>query len=167
MRYSEGFKQGMVKKMTGPYGKTSTALAAESGVSQASLSRWRVTYGNKAGMSQKKLKSKISVRSKDKTAAEKFRIISEARVLSDDDLGAFLRKEGVREIQLEQWKIEAIGGLSKRVPVVKSNLKNTTDAKKIRELEKELNRKDKALAEAAALALLKKKALSLWGDDEE
>ena len=39
------------------------------------------------------------------------------------------------------------------------------ERKKTRRLEKELRRKDKALAEAAALLVLQKKAQAIWGDD--
>ena len=38
------------------------------------------------------------------------------------------------------------------------------EQKRIRELEKELRRKEKALAETAALLVLKKKANAIWGD---
>jgi hypothetical protein len=40
-----------------------------------------------------------------------------------------------------------------------------TDKKRIRDLERELNRKEKALAEAAALLVLRKKLNALWGED--
>ena len=42
-----------------------------------------------------------------------------------------------------------------------------SDAKKIRALEKELQRKDKALAETAALLVLKKKVQEIWGDEDD
>ena len=45
--------------------------------------------------------------------------------------------------------------------------KVSPEAKRIRELEKELLRKDKALAEAAALIVLKKKAQAIWGDEDD
>jgi hypothetical protein len=41
-----------------------------------------------------------------------------------------------------------------------------TDKKRIQELERELNRKEKALAEAAALLVLRKKAQAIWGDED-
>ncbi len=37
----------------------------------------------------------------------------------------------------------------------------------MRELERQLRRKDKALAEAAALLVLQKKAQALWGDADD
>ena len=39
--------------------------------------------------------------------------------------------------------------------------------KRIKDLEKELLRKDRALAEAAALLVLKKKAQDLWEDEDD
>jgi hypothetical protein len=41
------------------------------------------------------------------------------------------------------------------------------DRLQIRQLDNELRRKEKALAEAAVLLVLKKKALAIWGDREE
>ncbi len=41
------------------------------------------------------------------------------------------------------------------------------EQKRVRQLSKELNRKEKALAEAAALLVLRKKAQAIWGDDAD
>ncbi len=41
------------------------------------------------------------------------------------------------------------------------------DKKRIKELERELKRKDKALAEAAAILVLRKKFNAYWSDDSE
>ena len=54
------------------------------------------------------------------------------------------------------------------VPLTREQQKQAKeDKKRIRELEKDLNRKEKALAEAAALLILRKKAQAIWGDKEE
>jgi hypothetical protein len=55
-----------------------------------------------------------------------------------------------------------IGGAVKRG-------KDTTaaDARQIRQLERDLARKDKALAEAAALLVLQKKVQAIWGDEDD
>ena len=47
------------------------------------------------------------------------------------------------------------------------SMKKSPEARRIRELEKELRRKDKALAETAALLVLKKKANAIWGDEDD
>jgi transposase len=98
------------------------------------------------------------------TAEERLRVVLEASRLSDEELGAFLRTEGLHQSQLEEWRaavIEALGTRKTR------KSKKSPEAKRIQQLEKELLRKDKALAEAAALLVLKKKAQEIWGDEDD
>jgi hypothetical protein len=94
-------------------------------------------------------------------AQEKLEALINAPKLSQEDLGEYCRRQGIFPYHLERWKAEFIEsqGLSKRDndnSEVKS-LKN-----EVKSLTAELNRKEKALAEAAALLILKKKAQSLW-----
>jgi transposase len=92
--------------------------------------------------------------------------VLESSQLSEEDLGAFLRKNGLHESNLKQWRLEMLGGLQGSKPKKKSKGKSA-EAKRIRQLEKEVNRKDKALAETAALLVLKKKAQAIWGDEDD
>jgi len=62
--------------------------------------------------------------------------------------------------------MQMLGGLGKRSNAEKPSRRNP-DVKRIRSLEKELRRKDKALAETAALLVLKKKVQEIWGDEDE
>jgi len=93
---------------------------------------------------------------------EKLRILGEASRLSDDDLGAFLRSEGLHEATLREWQEAAASALAP-APAKRRN-KKTPEAKKIAQLERELVRKEKALAELAALITLQKKVREIWGD---
>jgi hypothetical protein len=104
--------------------------------------------------------------SKARTAQEKLRIVHEASQLDDGKLGAFLRREGLHEAQLREW-IEAVTtALSTSTPK-RGNRKSPKETKRIRELEKDLRRKEKALAEVTALLVLKKKLEALWGDEDD
>ena len=98
-------------------------------------------------------------RPQDWTAEKKLDAVLEYSGLEDEQRGIFLRKQGLHEAHIEQWKRDLIAGLKSRA----LNKKDPRD-KKIRELEKELGRKEKALAETAALLVLKKKANAIWGD---
>jgi transposase len=89
--------------------------------------------------------------------------VFEASKLSDDKLGEFLRREGLHEAQLEEWRKAAVMSLAD-APRSKARSK---EAKKIKELERELRRKDKALAEASALLILKKEVEAIWGDVDD
>jgi transposase len=106
-------------------------------------------------------------RSKGKTwtAEEKLRVVLEASRIPDKELGAFLRREGVHEAQLKEWIDAATAALSAQ-PKRKSR-KPSREAKRIRELEKDLRRKEKALAEVTALLALKKKVEEIWGDGDD
>jgi hypothetical protein len=69
--------------------------------------------------------------------------------------------------QVEQWKAAALSGYQYNEQVKKEKARDRQDdKKKIRELESALRRKEKALAETAALLVLSKKCEAIWGDEE-
>jgi transposase-like protein len=103
---------------------------------------------------------------KDWTPEEKLKAVLESASLSDEELGAFLRRNGLHETHLQQWRIQMLQGLGKPVSAPKGKTA-PAQAKEIRNLEKELRRKDKALAETAALLVLKKKVQQIWGDEDD
>jgi transposase-like protein len=112
------------------------------------------------------LKGMDTKKRKSWSAEEKLRIVVQASELSKDELGAFLRREGVHSSQLEQWR-EAVRGVLAGGQTPESRQQARRDRKRIRELERELRRKDKALAESAALLWLKKKVQDIWGDEDD
>jgi transposase len=101
-------------------------------------------------------------RPQDWTAEEKLEAVLEAAALTEEELGAFLRRKGLHEAQLVEWRKAILAGLEKRP----GGSKRSFETKRIRELERELRRKEKALAEAAALLVLQKKVQALWGDED-
>ena len=100
------------------------------------------------------------------SAEEKLKAVLEASSLSDEQLGAFLRSKGIHETHLEQWRTLMLGGLDNGRSARKPP-RHKVDVKRIRSLEKELRRKDKALAETAALLVLKKKVHQIWADEDD
>lgn len=168
--YTAGFKTRMVQRLAGREGISATALAKEVGVSQNTLSRW-LREASAAGPTVASMKKKPSSRkssSRGRTAEEKFQIVLKAAVLSDDELGAFLRREGIHEAQLEEWCAKATEGATGalKAPHGKRS-ENTPERRKIRALERELRRKNDALAEASALLILKKKFQELMGVEDD
>ena len=147
--YTEAFRAQMVRKMLPPSPMTATALAAEVGLHQGTLSRW-LKQARTVGVMEKPAKKW--------TPSEKLRVVVEASKLSDEALGEFLRREGLHEAQLKEWRVAAEAAFD-----TPRSSKKSPEAKKIKELEREVLRKDKALAEAAALLILKKKADAIWG----
>lgn len=155
----------MVQRMSGPESISATSLSKEVGVPQGTLSRWLLRARTLPVMGGSSKKHKGGAKSpRQWTAEEKLRVVLEASDLSDEELGAFLRRKGLHESQLDEWRaavIEVLGAQGSR------KSRKSPEAKRIRELEKELKRKDKALAEAAALLVLKKKAQEIWGDEDD
>jgi len=170
--YSKAFRTLMVQKMTSPDRPDVESLSAEVGVPQSTLYRWVSDAGKLTprrdsvvplvtAPTQRQLRMK---RPQDWNAKEKLAAVLEATSLSDEELGAFLRSKGLHEAQLQQWHDLMLAGLE---PMTVSRDKKAPEAKRIRELEKDLRRKDKALAETAALLVLKKKAQAIWGDEDD
>lgn len=173
MKYSQTFKSTMVRKLADPCGPSANQLAAEVGVHQSTLSRWLRAAGKVNDLvvvpiTPHARSSMSAKRPQDWTAEEKLAVVLEAEGLCDEDLGAFLRRKGLHESHLQQWRELMLSGLSGlSAPVARRAAKNSPEAKKVRALEKELARKEKALAEAAALLVLKKKAQAIWGDEDD
>lgn len=162
MSYTQGFKSRMIERITGPEGITAYALSKEVGVSQPTLSRW-VRERSLSGM-----KDKSNKKPHKWTAAEKLGVVQESSQLGDEELGIFLRRKGLHATQLKEWtKIVKDAALASLTPPKRSRAKSTPEEKKIRALEKDLNRKDRALAEVTAILALKKKIQELWGDEDD
>lgn len=156
----------MVKRMAGTEGISATALARETGIAQPTLSRWLRQASSVGVMSHEGSQHESGKQSGGQrkwTTEEKLRVVVGASGLSDAELGAFLRREGVHEAQLKEWRAAVAGALG----TTSEPRKNSREAKRIRELEKDLRRKEKALAEVTALLALKKRVHEIWGDEDD
>ncbi len=159
--YTRGFKSRMVQRMAGPERISANALSTEVGVSQAALSRWLRDARTLGTVNDKNKKG--APKSRRRTADEKFRLVKESSDLSGEALGEFLRKEGVHTAELEEWHKQATDALK---DLKRKKSEQTPEARRIRELESELRRKEKALAEAAALRMHQKKLQLYWEEKE-
>ena len=170
MNYTESFKAKMVQRMAAPNAISAISLSKEVGVSQSQLSRWLRTARNVIPMPKEPISERVvKTIGTARSASEKVRLVMAAAALGVDELGAFLRREGVHEAELEQWRTALLeagqaaleGGGAPR-PASRPG-----DTRRIKELERELRRKDKALAETAALLVLQKKVREIWGDADD
>ena len=149
--YSVAFKQKMVQRLIGKNAVSALQLSREIGVRQQILSRWLQEARSLPIMADKpKLLRMWSVE-------QKVRVLADASQLDGEALTAYLEREGVKLAEYEQWRLALDEG----------GAASTATTKRIRQLERELARKEKALAEAAALLVLKKKLDNLSGEDED
>ncbi len=158
---SEEFRKAAVVKYHSRGNRTVEEVARVVGVSSWSLYQWSKRYGKAEGM-------KTPRRPQERSAQDKLKAVIEFEGLSGDKQGEYLRREGLHSEHIEGWKkqmeagLQGDGGLS-----AAGRGERTQDKQRIKELEKELRRKDSALAETAALLVLKKKADLIWGSGEE
>jgi transposase-like protein len=150
--FSVAFKQKMVQRLTGKGAVSASQLAREMGIRQQNLSRWLQEARSLPTMADI---PKPAMR--EWTVERKARVLAEACHLDGEELSAYLEREGVKFPEYEQWRIALDEG----------GRASAATNKRIRQLERELARKEKALAEAAALLVLKKKVETLYGEDED
>ena len=161
MKYSQSFRSSIVRRMTGRRALTATALSREVGIPQQTLSRWLRAAG-RVGLVPAG-ESKLPRRPQDWSPQEILEAVVAAAGLSDEELGAFLRRKGIHQARLEQWRGRLLDGLDDSA----GRSRRSGDRRRIKALEKELRRKDKALAETAALLVLQKKVRELLEGGED
>jgi transposase len=161
--YTDAFKEQMSRKMIGPPGISAYALSKEVGVSSSQLCRWKNQLLDVLpGMRAEGTKVEKSPRAW--TVKEKFRLMGQAQELDEGQLGELLRREGIHLEQLGEWRrlVELALSDSGERKLTASETKAMT--KRVKELERELRRKDQALAEGAAMLFLEKKLRAMGWD---
>jgi len=162
MAYSEKFREKLLAKALGPDANVSD-IARRAGIPKGTLFAWvdKAKLGSVTSRSKKKRgRPRNSSRW---SPEEKLRLLTQAEGLSDEELGAFLRKEGLHEVDLAEIRAAAIAGLEPP----KRQVGLTPEQEENKQLRRELNRKEKALAEAAALLVLSKKYKAIMGDEDD
>ena len=138
-------------------------IAKKYGIGLSTLQKWLREYRAEGTNSMVRKKEK---RPQDWTTQEKLEAVLETAGLSGGSLGSWCRKHGLHTHHLEQWKQEAMSVNRNKLDItVQAEVKRLREENK--QLQKELRRKDKALAEASALLILKKKVDTIWGDNED
>jgi transposase len=156
--YSKEFKDSVRSKILSRGNRTIAEICEEAGVATAAASNWIRQYGSSSGMKKQKSSSQWN-------PEQKLKALIETASLSEAELGTYLRKEGLFSAQLDDWRSEFLSSMTSQRKL--KNPKKDERDKKIVLLEREILRKDKALAEAAALLILQKKVHLLWGIKNE
>ena len=105
-------------------------------------------------------------RPQDWNLEERLNMVISCASLDDEAISELCREKGIYPHHVTQWKSDFAGGKSTSTEVKKSS-DNKNLKHEIKVLKKELNRKDKALAETAALLVLQKKVNEIWGCEED
>lgn len=156
--YSTELKEQTVRKMMPPNNQSIAQLNRESGIPVPTLYSWRKQYRLKGYVVPNNTKNTDYWDSKAKLA-----VLIQTGQMNQAERSEYCREHGLYPEQLIAWKqeFETVG------KPASSSSELAAERKKTKKLEKEIRRKDKALAEAAALLVLQKKAQAIWGVNEE
>ena len=161
MKYPEELKQKVVSGMMAPRNEAVWVLAGESNVTKATLYAWR-RIALEAGIAA----PGDGRNAENWRGSAKFAVVLETAALAEAELGDYCRARGLFPEQVRSWRAVCKLVFDPAEAGSKANSAKA-DRQRIRELEKDLGRKDRALAETAALLILRKKAAAIWGEEKD
>ena len=160
-KYSLERKESALSKLLSPDRYSVAEISRAEGISQQTLYAWR----NKARQSGVLMPNKKSPDRWDKQT--KFAVVLETASMNTQALSSYCREKGLYSDQVHAWRDACLNGIDESTEDPKAVRKEVSGLKKDKKvLEAQLHRKDKALAEAAALLVLAKKYRPLWEDEE-
>ena len=153
--YSEEFRASIAASLLPPNNARVADIVRETGVPKDTLYEWRTRYRNKQGMLPSSGKSTNQYSADDKLA-----VIIETASFNEAELGEYCRRKGIYPVQIANWKASMVQGLISE-PSKADREQNQKQVRTIQSLEKDLARKEKALAEVVAVLVLQKKFQAL------
>ena len=168
-RYSQSFKQQAIEKaLSRSDGTTLEQITDSLGIGHSTLHKWMVkSRKQQLGSSSEHDSASISgvrkeKRPQDWSRPERLEMVISCGCLDEAARNQLCRERGLYAHHVAHWKQDFISGSTTNERAEAKGLKG-----EVRELKKELNRKDRALAETAALLVLQKKVSAIWANDED
>lgn len=154
-RYGQAFKDRAVARLLPPESAALEVVSREVGVGAATLERWREDAQSRPA------------RGRAWTAGARLEAVITTAAMNEAGKSAWCREHGVYSAELDKWRTSAIQALADPEDVRASPQATRAAAKRIKELERDLLRKDRALAETAALLVLSKKVAAIFNEGED
>jgi len=164
-RFTQEFKvQSVEKALSRRADQTLKNIADDLGVGLSTLQRWiRLAKENKLEKPDSTMTNEKSPQDWNKT--QRLEAIIHCHGMNDKQVSSYCRKNGIYPHHLTEWKTEFLSDNQSSEPVSRQAQKKLKQENK--RLQKELNRKDRALSETAALLVLSKKCQAIWGEKED
>lgn len=163
MKYSEERKEAILKQLLAPHNRTVVEVAKAEGISEATIYNWR-----NAARGRGRLLPGNAPDSESWSSQDKFNAVLESAALSEMELAEYCRRRGLFPEQLRRWRASCEQANTRSQQGGRQDSEALkVERKRSKDLERELRRKNAALAETAALLTLRKKARAIWGGEEE
>ena len=163
MAYTRRVKETAIRMMLPPENVALSKISETLGVAPATLKKWRneLRANGYAAPANEEPADQWS-------SQDKFLIVVETMNLNEVELSEYCRKKGLYPEQVKQWQEKCMSA-NGNIPSQVAELVQQDKAlqKELRQVRKELQRKESAFAEAAALLILRKKAEAIWGTPDE
>ena len=153
-RYGQTFKDRAVARLLPPESAAAELVAREVGVGTGTLQRWREDVQS------------MPARGRAWTAAARLQAVITTTAMPEAGKSAWCREQGLYPAELAKWCTSATAALSDPQDARASPQATRKDRTRIKELERELLRKDRALAKTAALLVLSKKVTAIFNKSE-
>ena len=159
-RHSPAFVEQALVKVFSRGGRSVQAVADDINVSYHTLKNWMT----RKVVAEKNAPAAKEKRPQDWSAQEQLMALHETHAMTGETLSAWCREHGIFSHHLKEWQA-AFCADKKSAPADSKALRSLKDDNE--RLQREVLRKDKALAEAAALLILQKKFRALWEDEDK
>lgn len=162
-RISVERKEAILKKLLPPYSMSVKEVSEEEGISTATLYHWRQQL-RRSGAAV----PNSNTSSEQWSAQTKLAIVAETYSMTESELSQYCREKGLFPEQIQSWRSECMQGFkSSKEQEAETKKQAKADKLEIKELKKDLRLKEKALAETAALLVLRKKLRAFYGEEPE
>ena len=162
--YSKELKESILKRLESS-NESVPRISEEMDIPSSTIYTW---IRNKAKKENQQTSRNTNKHSSKWSSEDKFHIVLESYTLTEEELAAYCRRKGIYIEDIKVWReqcLKANSNILKNSQQTNEEIKEEKLKNKI--LQKELRLKEKALAETAALLVLRKKANAIWGDPEE
>ena len=160
-RYSSERKSAVLSKLLPPNNLPVTEVSQAEGISEGTLYNW-LSQARDGGSAVPGSRAKNG---ESWSNEAKFAVVLETQSMNEAEKGEYCREKGLYPEQVERWRMACIAGMGGGQPAETETLKKARN--EIKRLKRTVDRKDKALAESAALLVLSKKFQALWEDEDQ
>lgn len=158
--YTEERKSAVLSKLLPPNSQPVSEVSQTEGISEGTLYNW-ISKARESGVP---VPGSRATDTEKWSAETKFAVVVETQTMNEAQNSAYCREKGLYPEQIERWRRACINGANTKV---EDNEALRHARNEIKQLKRKVNRKDKALAESAALLVLSKKFQALWEEEDQ